>query len=353
VSPGLTLGVHDARDLVISFVPPFFVRACSSLLPLSGSPPPSFFYSMSRPTDSCVTDLNDVLTTTASSPSLSTVGSTTARFLSVGGSMVPNPSADTGLGIPDGEYDGGAKRAHLFLFDALVQKENRVCLGFVGQENLRFCIRPALIQDPSTGKRYCGIQRHLSQFEPEVDTCYPRANEIIAFCAPSFPLSLVPEDKLTMVKTTKRSILEWSQLFKTFIEDPTPFEDGGALRRIGFATTVPLKTPSKKSDDMASTLPYGTPTGIQLIEEKAGFLDDATWDAVLDMAGIPDDLMSFLKATRSFLLDYENWWGQPLLDVNLAVNTVQTDLQTLKTSFENLSLNLGTAVEIDGMYSQT
>jgi hypothetical protein len=153
-----------------------------------------------------------------------------------------------------------------------------------------------------------------------------------------------------MVKTTKRSISEWSQLFKTFLEDPTPFEDGGALRRIGFATTVPLKTPSKKLDDMASTLPYGTPTGIRLIEEKAGFLDDATWDSVLDVAGIPDDLMSFLKATSSFLLDYENWWGQPLLDVNLAVNTAQTDLHTLKTSFENLSLNLGTALEIDGMF---
>jgi len=71
-----------------------------------GLPPPSFFYSMSHPTDSWVTDLNEVPTATASSPSLFTVGSTTARFLSVGSSMVPNPSADMGSGIPDGEYDG-------------------------------------------------------------------------------------------------------------------------------------------------------------------------------------------------------------------------------------------------------
>ena len=59
----------------------------------------------------------------------------------------------------------------------------------------------------------------MIQFEPEEDTFYPRANEIIGFCSPSFPMKVVPDDKLLMVKTTKRSIAEWSHLFKTFVED--------------------------------------------------------------------------------------------------------------------------------------
>jgi hypothetical protein len=67
---------------------------------------------MSRTTDSWVTDLHEALAASASSPSLSTSSSTTARFISVGSHMVPDPTADSGSGggVPDGEYDGGAKR---------------------------------------------------------------------------------------------------------------------------------------------------------------------------------------------------------------------------------------------------
>jgi hypothetical protein len=236
---------------------------------------------MSRPTDSWITDLQEALTATASSPSLSTMASTTTRFISVGTRMIPDSSADSGVGVPDGEYDGGAKRAHLFLFEAS-WKDARVCFGFVGQENHRFCLRAAIQRDDATGQWYCGVQRHLVKFELVEETFYPRANEIIVFCQPSFPLALVPLDKVTMVKTTKRSIQEWSQLFKSFLEDQSD-EPSDALRQIGFATTVPLKTPSKASATDKVWL-LDTPKGLRRMGLESEVLEDSVWNSMLDIA---------------------------------------------------------------------
>ena len=157
-----------------------------------------------------------MLDATASSPSISTSGSTTARFVSVGSRMIPDPLTMSGFGgVPDGEYDGGAKRAHLFLFDGKDQQARPLCLGFVGsgQDNKRFCLRPATIHD-SSGRRFCGVQRHLTPFEPSDGTFYPRANEIIAFCSPCFPLAVVPLGDLEFAKQSKRSIQEWATMFK-------------------------------------------------------------------------------------------------------------------------------------------
>jgi len=308
---------------------------------------------MSRSSDDWITELSGVLTATASSPSISTSGSTTARFVNVGSRMIQDSPAAPGLGsVSDGEYDGGAKRAFLFLFDAAIQPEGRVCLGYVGQENLRFCLRHASIHDPTTGKWYCGVQRHLAQFEPVDATFYPRANEIIAFCTPCFPLALVPPDKVAMVKTTKRSIQEWARLFKSFLEDSETGEPDVAMRQIGFATTVPLKTPMKAANPSPSSVPfsYDTPAGIRRIEQGPLAIDGTTWASVLDIAGIPDDLIHFLTATRDFMLDYDSWWRSPFVDLKQLLSSVQTDLHTLKTTCENLSLNLGSTTEIDEMH---
>jgi hypothetical protein len=117
------------------------------------------------------------------------------------GSRMAQGSSGTGN---EGEYNGGAKRAHLFLFDAVAQQGgSKICLGFVGQDNTRFCLRPANDQDPSTGTWFCGVQRHLIQFEPQDNTFYPRANEIIGFCSPSFPASLVPAQTLSEIKSER------------------------------------------------------------------------------------------------------------------------------------------------------
>jgi len=64
--------------------------------------------------------------------------------------MVPDPTADSGsggflmvsmMGVPS-----------VFLFNATMQPDERVCLGFVDQENLRFCLCSAARQDPASGK---------------------------------------------------------------------------------------------------------------------------------------------------------------------------------------------------------
>jgi hypothetical protein len=127
---------------------------------------------------------------------------------------------------------------------------------------------------------------------------------------PSFPLALVPPNKVVMVKMTKHSIQEWSQLFKSFLEDVPPAESTDALCQIGFSMTVPLKTPSKSSASAANmdSLTLVTPEGIRSIIMGAPVLEASMWDSVLDMAGIPEDLIVFLKAAREFLLDYNTWW---------------------------------------------
>jgi hypothetical protein len=116
------------------------------------------FLRMSRPTDSWITDLSDVLNATAVATSSTTPSTTTfttggeaAPFVAVGRRMTADPGGDS-QGGPDGEYDGGAKRAHLFLFDSASQERNRTCLGLVGQENNRFCLRGATAHDPASGK---------------------------------------------------------------------------------------------------------------------------------------------------------------------------------------------------------
>jgi hypothetical protein len=50
------------------------------------------------------------------------------------------------------------------------------------------------------------------------------------------------------------------------------------------------------------------------------------------------------------MLDYDSWWRSPFVDLKQSLSSVQTDLHTLKTTCENLSLNLGSTTEIDEMH---
>jgi hypothetical protein len=287
VPPGYSPRMYTTLATLCNFLVLF--SSCLDAFLMYPFPPLLLVPQMSKTTNSWITELTEVFSASASSPSLSTAASATARFVSVGSRMVPDSTADVGSGdVPEGEYDGGAKGAHLFLFNAAAQSEDCVCLGFVGQENLRFCLRPATLQDSASGKWFCGFQRHLVQFEPVSDTFYPRANEIIAFCTPSFPLSVVPADKVLMVKTTKRSIPEWSQLFKSFLDGSSNVATG-AIRQIGFSTTFPLKTPSKNiiESPSACTSDLTTPAGLQQIEEGSYSISDSAWESLVELAGVP------------------------------------------------------------------
>jgi hypothetical protein len=156
---------------------------------------------------------------------------------------------------------------------------------------------------------------------------------------------------MIMAKTTKRSIPEWAQLFKSFLDEST-VGNTGTMHQIGYVTTVPLKTPSKTLVNSPSEWPFlfETPAGIHQIKQGPFSFSDYTWDSVVELAGMPEDLAHFLKATRTFLLDYENGWRQPFAEVKQILSATQVDLHTLKTTCENLSLNLGASVEIDDMH---
>jgi len=201
---GFTSDVHNTHDSYFLFSP--FLFGHVPHVPVSLLLLASTHSIMSlRPADSWITDLTPTLTSVSSahSPSIASstnTGSTAGRFAGLGSRMAQG-SSGTGN---EGEYNGGAKRAHLFLFDAVAQQGgSKICLGFVGQDNTRFCLRPANDQDPSTGTWFCGVQRHLIQFEPQDNTFYPRANEIIGFCSPSFPASLVPAQTLSEIKSER------------------------------------------------------------------------------------------------------------------------------------------------------
>jgi hypothetical protein len=254
----------------------------------------------------------------------------------------------------EGEYDGGAKRAHLFLFEAAAQQgEMRVCLGFVGQENKRFCLRQVTVQDPSSGIWFCGVQRHLVRFEPQDNTFYPRTNEIIGFCSPSFPIAIVPVRKLEEIRIEKKTIQEWAWLFKSFLTDTEDEDAPSPLKQLGLSVPVPLKTPSKHEDALLGLdrLIFYTPDGVKDVVRASQLnqsgLGITSWDAMDTIPGLPSDVFAFLKSTNAFMLDFENWWKQPFSDYSKLISTIQADLHVLKKSCESLALSVGTPAEID------
>jgi hypothetical protein len=96
-----------------------------------------------------------------------------------------------------------------------------------------------------------------------------------------------------MVKTTKHSIQEWSQLFKSFVEDSGNTERKDTMHQISFITKIPLKTPLKATNisSVQDPFPYDTPAGIRKVENGPLAMDESTWESVLDLAGIPEDLI--------------------------------------------------------------
>jgi hypothetical protein len=191
----------------------------------------------------------------------------------------------------------------------------------------------------------------LNPFVPVDGTFYPRANEIIAFCLPSFPMDVVPLGELDMIKSSKRTIQEWATLFKGFlVRDVNQDPPVKSLRQMGFSTVVPLKTPSRSLGPLGAfdRFPYYTPEGIRsLLVAKDKDEDD--WNDILSSQRLPQDVVNLLKAMKDFMLDFENWWKQPFTDSNIVLNSVQEDLHTIKQTCETLSLMLGNPVEIGEM----
>jgi len=155
-----------------------------------------------------------------------------------------------------------------------------------------------------------------------------------------------------MVKTSKRLIQEWASLFKGFLASKDEQQDPpvNSLCQMGFNTVVTLKTPSKRegSFGIMDRFPYYTPEGIRslLISQDK---EDEDWEDLVSNKGLPKDVVDLLKAIKEFMLDFENWWKQPVLDSTAILSSVQEDLYTLKQTCESISLMLGKPVEIGNM----
>jgi hypothetical protein len=292
-----------------------------------------------------MSDFADLLSPSGTTSSSTDLGESGGTFTAVGQRMA-------GVVLSDGEFEGGAKRAHLFLFEATMVANCRLCLCFVGSGGRRFCLKSVSVRDAS-GSWTCGIQKHSNKFTPEPDTFYPRGNETCAYCTPAFPLTLVPISRVDEVKTSKYTISEWSLLFKEFSDNnvtaATAFNTVASIK-FAFDPSIPLKTPAK-----GKLAPYDsdrflfyTPSGIQRIINQEATNDHGWWSD--DAASpLPQDLLSFCKSVRSFLLDFESWWKQPLSDTQETLNTTQEDLHVLKKSCESLNLAVGKPIQLQGM----
>jgi hypothetical protein len=162
VLPGLHhQGVHGARDS-----PPFFCSfSCWFHSPLPQCS--TKMSSTAAPADSWLSDFKDLLVPNATSSGSFDVAT------------VPSLTASGSSGGPDGEFDGGAKRSHLFHFTPVLARSGSICLGVVGTGGRRFCIKKVGL---------CGAKSHVvMKFSPTMDTFYLKGNDTCAHTVPSLP----------------------------------------------------------------------------------------------------------------------------------------------------------------------
>jgi len=178
-------GVHGARDSP-SFLFLFsrFRSSCTRQSLLTMSP-------TSQPTDSWTSDFESLLAPApTSSESFSNLAVSTATSGASGGT--------------DGEYNGGAKRSHLFYFSSALARSGAVCLGFVGSGGRHFCIKKA---------GTCTAKSHSVKFNPSPGTFFLKGNDSCAHTQPNLPATLVPPAELAVIQASKHMVDEWTGIF--------------------------------------------------------------------------------------------------------------------------------------------
>ncbi len=270
-------------------------------------------------------------------------GSSSVGDSSPGLTVLSSPSGSLG------EYVGGAKRAHLFLFDPAL----RLCFGFVGAGEKRFCLKTCVAEDGRT----CGVAKHTRKFTPSEDVFYLRGNDTTAFCLPSFPRSLVPPDYVDQVLSTQKTIDEWRAVFTAWEQEATfssilP-EALDTEIKMGGNVKVILKTPMKRNTE-ASAVPTGpnlVPRALAAIVEQEEILpmDQHWWDDDDDASLLPSSLFTFLRDLRSFLLKYDQWLLEPNDIIMSKLTLVEEDLLQIHHACEKTAENLGKSVSLLGM----
>jgi hypothetical protein len=279
--------------------------------------------SKATPIDSWISDFKDLLVPPATSSSSFDV------------TTVPSLTASGSSGGPDGEFDGGAKRTHLFHFTSVLARSGTICLGVVGTGGRRFCIKKATS---------CGAKSHATaKFSPSLDTFYLKSNDTCAHTVPSLPARLVPADELAVIQASKHTVDEWTDIFTRYSE-PRRLDGDEPVEPAELINKVVLKTPAKSSNYTAEEdIMVYLPRGIHQVIAQA---DDIEALLAVNQDSLPAEITSFLGNVLKFLLDFDHWWKTPLADTYSSVALIKEDLYTLKQRCEHLHLLAGKPMTI-------
>jgi len=231
-----------------------------------------------------------------------------------------------------------------------VNSSERLCFGFVGvgSKNRRFCLKAV-----KAGTETCGVSKHATKFSPKRDNCYLRSNDVVAFCEPSFPLTLVPDDLRDNIKVTAKTIEEWKLLFADYLR-----ENGNQSPQVAeasrylfpdpekFALKTPRKIPLFEGEFPAVVIP----TELINIQDQQRSLpvEQFWWEEEDSTSLLPSPLFDFLKKLRNFLIKYDQWLVEPLDVMTLRLDTVEGDLHKLKNHCETLELAIGGPLSLQG-----
>jgi hypothetical protein len=277
----------------------------------------------SAPVDSWISEFEDLIAPTATSSS------------SFSDLVLTESATSGGSGGADGEYDGGAKRSHLFFFSSTLAKSKSVCLGMVGSGGRRFCIK-------RIGS--CGAKSHSVKFAPVPNTFYLKGNETCAHTQPCLPGSLVPTEELAVIQASKHSVEEWTSIFTRYSDSKT--NDGrDGLQLSDLFNKVNLKTPAKPANGPSAEtdIMVYSPKGIRQILADAK--DNEEWlDS--EQVNMPLEALKFLRHVNTFLADFDHWWKTPLSDNYSSIAAIKEDLYTLKQNCEHIHLMLGQPLTI-------
>jgi hypothetical protein len=139
---------------------------------------------------------------------LSSLPSSTSRVSTTSSAVASGEfNAFTSIGV---SVAGGGPKRELWVFS----EDKSPCLGKVGVNNNKFCVKPRL-----EGLLHCGTGRHSVKFQPEKDVAYIKVTENQVYSSPVLAL-----DQFT--PSQKEKILKWSFQAAEWEADLKAFADG-------------------------------------------------------------------------------------------------------------------------------
>jgi hypothetical protein len=275
--------------------------------------------------------------------------------VSLAGTTLPTAEADTSPGITitssvsgvSGEYEGGAKRAHLFHFKPPAV---RLCYGVIGGGK-RFCLKA--VTAGTEPKDTCGVGRHARKFKPQLGHLYLRADIDTAFCQPCLPMALVPPEFVLGVLETKKTIQEWKEVWADWEQTAKDASANDAIQAEALTmeeSRIQLKTPLRRGRDDSLDPTFIVPELPELrviLNQQFTVLEEQSWwSAEGKPEGLDTSLWAFLVALRSLFLRFDQWSTEPMENFANNLSSVEEDLLRLKSAGDLLFSQVGKPVPL-------